>query len=100
MAATITNKYSNTVGGRVGPITVSQGEAVVVVLYAADGSLGLDLQAVIERLHNGLYLPVPGEQGTRAMLTRERSEFVLRAPGDYYVNVPATAEAVRVDEVR
>ena len=100
MAATITNKYSGTAGGRSSVITVSQGEAVVLVMYATDGVLNQGLQAKIERKHGTLYLPVPAEQGSVAMLSPERAEYVIRAPGDYYVNVPATAETVAIDECR
>ncbi len=100
MAATVTNKYSNTTGGRVGPITVSQGEAVVVALYATDGEMNFGMQAPIVRVHGATDRPVPGEQGTRAMLSHEQVEFTIRAPGDYYVIVPPTPEAVKIDEVR
>lgn len=103
MAVTITNKYAaSSAGGNSGDIVVSAGEAVVVVLLPAAGvDLPSRIQCRLQRkLSTGSYRAVPTDGAIPALLSSERSELVLQAPGTYRVVVPATPVDVLVEEHR
>jgi hypothetical protein len=102
MAVVQTNKYNNTAGGRSSDITVSQGESVTVMMYNADYSpLPANLQVPVLRFLGGTaYRQVPDNRDGPGMLTTSVAEIVINAPGTYALQVPPTASALKIDEIR
>lgn len=102
MAVTVTNKYSNTAGGRSLDVVVNQGEVVTVLMYNADYSpLPGNLQVPVLRLIGvGNYRQIPDGRDLPGMMTNKVPEVVISAPGTYAFQVPATATALKIDEIR
>lgn len=103
MAVVTTNKYpASSAGGNSLDIVVSAGEAVVVALLPAVGTLlpgnvGCKIQ---RKVSTGQYQPVPHDRAVPGTLDASNREAVLAAPGTYRVVVPQTTADVIVEEYR